>query len=128
MVQIFGLKEEVSSISKGLSYFFYEVENDKWCLLSVMDDDAIQEVLTRGMKLQKLSINLSTEDLIFLEMDAWSEEAVEHLKKYKLLSIDGRKIIIALGPTELNEEVHIHDQKRMHIRNFFYQAQKYFTP
>ncbi|MBG9455851.1 hypothetical protein ABE61_17765 [Lysinibacillus sphaericus] len=76
-----------------------------------MDDDTIQEVLTRGMKLQKLSINLSTEDLIFLEMDAWSEEAVEHLKKYKLLSIDGRKIIIALGPTELNEEVHIHGPK-----------------
>lgn len=111
MVQIFGLKEQVSSIHEGIPYFFYEVENDKWCLLSVIADDTIQELITHGMKVQKFPINLSTEDPIFLEMDEWDEETAEDLKKHKVLSIEGRKMIVALDPTEFNEEVHIHGLK-----------------
>ncbi|NKW96678.1 M28 family metallopeptidase [Bacillus toyonensis] len=111
MVQVFGLKEEISVINNTIPYFFYEVENDKWCLLAVMSDGTFQEMITKGMDVQKLSIDLSTEDPIFLEMDEWNEEVLESLKNHKVLSIEGRKIIVALGPTEFNEEVHIHGPK-----------------
>ena len=111
MVQIFGSKEQVSGIHEGIPYFFYEVENDKWCLLSVLADDTIEKIINQGMNVQKLPINLSTEDPIFLEMNVLDEEAAKDLKKHKLLSIEGRKIIVALGPNEFNEEVHIHGPK-----------------
>ncbi|MCM3201847.1 hypothetical protein A9488_07575 [Bacillus cereus] len=111
LVQIFGLKEQVRSIHEGIPYFFYEIEPDKWCLLSILTDNIIQKIIAQGLKVQKLNIDISREDPIFLEMDEWDEEAIENLKKHKVLSIEDRKILVALGPNDFNEEIHIHGPK-----------------
>ncbi|WP_052660118.1 M28 family metallopeptidase [Bacillus cereus] len=116
LVQVFGSKEKVRNIHEGIPYFFYEIENDKWCLLSILTDKIIQKIIKQGLKVQKLDIDLSREDPLFLEIDVWDEEIMETLKKKynNLLSIEDRKILVALGPTESNEEVHLHGKTHAH--------------
>ncbi|MEK4237333.1 M28 family metallopeptidase [Paenibacillus sp. FSL H7-0714] len=108
MVLIFGSKEQCRSISDGLPYFYYKIEDNRWCMLSVMVEENFSELQKNGIRVEKLSIDLSTEDPIFVEIEEWNKETVEILKKHKVLSIEGRKIIVALGPTELNESLHVH--------------------
>lgn len=108
MVQIFGSKEQCRSISDGLPYFYYEIEDSRWCMLSVMVEESFLRLQKNGVRVEKLSIDLSTEDPIFVDIEEWNKETEELLKKHKVLSIEGRKIIVALGPAELNESLHVH--------------------
>ncbi len=103
-----GDREQFNRISEVIPYFWERNENGSWSLLAVMSHAAVAEAVGRRIRVEILPLDISKEDPLLVQLDEINERAKEELKKQKILFADGRRMLVALGPSIFNDSLAIH--------------------
>ncbi|HEX3050661.1 MAG TPA: M20/M25/M40 family metallo-hydrolase [Aggregatilineaceae bacterium] len=106
-VRITGAREQFDYVSGMVPYFCERNADGSWILLALVTDLAMAEFLGRRVRVDVLALDISIEDLLFVQLDCINEQTAEELKRHKVLYYDGQRILLTLGPSESNEQLNL---------------------
>jgi hypothetical protein len=107
-VRVIGDREHFERISEVVPYFWEFTESGTACLLAVMSRAAIAEVIARNLRVEVLPLDISTEDPLFIQLDTFDEKITKELRRQKVLFVEDRRMLVAMGPSEFNDSPAIH--------------------
>jgi len=109
LVRVTGAREQFDYVSGVVPYFCERNGDGLWTLLALVTDLAMAEFLGRRVRVDVLAFDLSIEDLLFVQFDCINEQIAEELKQHKVLYYDGHRILLALRPSESNQQLNLQE-------------------
>lgn len=103
-----GGREHFDRLNQVVPYFWEHNQDDSWSMLALMSGEAIAEAIGRRLKVEVLPLDASTEDPLFIQLDAPDQAAVKELSKLKVLLADERRVLVALDATAQNDAINLH--------------------
>jgi hypothetical protein len=107
-VRVTGDREHFERIPEMVPYFTEYLEGGARCFLGVMSRAAISEAIVRRLRVDVLSLDLSTEDPLFIQLDDVDKQATDELTKRKVLFADDQRVLVAIGSSEFNDSITLH--------------------
>ena len=108
-VRLQGDEEQLNHFSDIIPYYVDYPGCDKIMMLALMSHDGISKAIANKFMVDVLPLNISTEDPMYVSIDRFDDRTTEKLREQKILSFDGHRALIALGPSSRNDSVPFHD-------------------
>lgn len=108
-IRIIGEQKQFDLFDNIVPYYVRNLDNDQIMLLGVMTQEDISKAIANKLKIDILPLNLSVEDPMFVSIDHIDEHTHEKIQGQKILFFDGHKMLVALGPSVVNDSVPFHD-------------------
>jgi hypothetical protein len=108
-VRIKGEQKQFDLLNNMIPYYRKHLENDQIMVLAVMSQEDLTKSIANRLEVDPLPLNLSIEDPMFVSIDHIDEHTPEKLSNQKILFFDGKKMLVALGPSMTNDSVPFHD-------------------
>ncbi|HKG30489.1 MAG TPA: hypothetical protein VKA91_04400, partial [Nitrososphaeraceae archaeon] len=108
-VRIKAEQKQFDLFSDMIPYYIRHLENDQIMALAVISHEDLSKGIANRLEIDNLPLNLSIEDPMFVSLDHIDEHTPEKLRNQKILFFDGKKILVALGPSVTNDSVPFHD-------------------
>jgi hypothetical protein len=108
-VRIKGEQKQFDLFNNMIPYYMRHLENDQIMVLAVISHEDLSKSIANKLEIDILPLNLSIEDPMFVSIDHIDEHTPEKLRNQKILFFDGKKMLVALGPSMTNDSVPFHD-------------------
>jgi len=108
-VRIKGEQKQFDLLKNMTPYYIRHLENDQIIVLAVISHEDLSKSIANKLEMDILPLNLSIEDPMFVSIDHIDENTPEKLRNQKILFFDGKKMLVALGPSMTNDSVAFHD-------------------
>jgi hypothetical protein len=108
-VRIKGEQKQFDLLNNMIPYYRRHLENDQIMVLAVVSGEDLSKSIANKLEIDILPLNLSVEDPMFVSIDHIDEHTPEKLRNQKILFFDGKKMLVALGPSMTNDSVPFHD-------------------
>jgi Peptidase family M28 len=108
-VRIKAEQKQFDLFSDMIPYYIRHLENDQIMALAVISHEDLSKGIANRLEIDNLPLNLSIEDPMFVSLDHIDEHTPEKLRNQKILFFDGKKMLVALGPSVTNDSVPFHD-------------------
>ncbi len=108
-VRITGEQKQFDLFDNIIPYYVRHLESDQIMVLAVMSHEDLSKSIANRLEIDILPLNLSIEDPMFVSIDHIDEHTPEKLRNQKILFFDGKKMLVALGPSMTNDSVPFHD-------------------
>jgi Peptidase family M28 len=109
-VRVIGDRKQFERIQEIVPYYLERSEHDQWTLLAVMSDTAINQVIAMRLSIERLPLDISTEDPLFVQLDKIDKQTPEKLINQKVLFSDGRRMLFAMASSVSNDSIPFHDK------------------
>jgi hypothetical protein len=114
-VRVSGDRQLVERLPDVLPYYEEYVPRDEecgssgtWHMLAVMSRAAAVTATERGLRTVILPLNLAVEDPLFIQLDRFDKTTAAEPNRCKVLIMEERRALLAMGPTEQNDALAIH--------------------
>jgi hypothetical protein len=108
-VRITGEQKQFDLFDNIIPYYVRHLESDQIMVLAVMSHEDLSKSIANRLEIDILPLKLSIEDPMFVSIDHIDEHTPEKLRNQKILFFDGKKMLVALGPSMTNDSVPFHD-------------------
>lgn len=108
-VRLQGDEKQLDHFSDIMPYYVDYLGSDKIMMLALMSHNELTKAIANKFVVDILPLNISTEDPMYVSIDRVDDRTADKLKEQKILSYDGHRALIALGPSSRNDSVPFHD-------------------